>query len=62
MSIEAFSLSVPTEQRARFLERARCVAERARARQAADVELELALRVLSVLYGAASAGKCGRDS
>jgi len=61
VSIEALSPSVPTEQRARFLERAQLIAERARARRASELELELALRVLSVLHGAGSAGACGKQ-
>jgi len=62
VSIEAFSLSVPSEHRARFLERALLVTERARARRASLVELELSLRVLSVLCGAASIGARGRHA
>ena len=62
MSIEEVSLAVPTEQRARFLHRARLVAERARVRRASGEELELSLLVLSVLCGAASSGACGSDS
>jgi len=62
VSIEAFSLTVPAERRARFLERAALVAERARARRASELELELSLRVLSVLCGAASPGERGQHS
>ncbi|HKO53442.1 MAG TPA: hypothetical protein VJV79_37290 [Polyangiaceae bacterium] len=62
MSIEALSLAVPAERRARFLSRALVVAERARACQSSAVELELALRVLSVLCGAVSSGAHGSDS
>jgi len=62
VSIEAFSLAVPADRCARFLARAELVAERARARQSSDVELELALRVLSVLCGAPSPDACGTDS
>jgi hypothetical protein len=62
VSIEEVSLTVPVEQRARFLDRAQLVAERARVRRAAAEELELSLLVLSVLYGAASSGACGSDS
>ena len=62
MSIESFSLAVPAEQRTGFLDRARVMAERARASGASDVELELALRVLSVLCGAGSSYTRGRDS
>jgi hypothetical protein len=62
VSIEAFSLAVPAENRARFLDRARLLAERARARRTSNVELELALRVLSVLCGAASSAARGIDS
>jgi len=62
VSIEALSLAVPAEQRAHFLERAQKVAERARARRVSSVELELSLRVLSVLCGAASSSARGSDS
>ena len=62
MSLETFSLAVPAERRAHFLARARLVAERARVCQSSDVELELALRVLSVLCGAASSAARGIDS
>ena len=62
MPVESFSLAVPAEQRARFLDRARVIAERARVSGSSDLELELALRVLSVLYGAATLGARGGDS
>jgi len=62
VSIEAFSLAVPAEHRARFVERAKRVAEQARVRRSSQVELELALRVLSVLCGAGAGGGLGRDS
>ncbi len=61
MSIEEASQAVPAEQRMSFLGRARRVAARARACQASEAELELALRVLSVLCGAASSGARGRQ-
>jgi len=54
VSIAEVSLAVPVEQRARFLDRARLVAERADACRASELELELSLRVLAVLCGAAS--------
>jgi hypothetical protein len=59
VSIEAFSLTVPAEHRAGFLERARLLAERAHARRSSQLEFELSLRVLTVLCGAASPR--GRD-
>jgi hypothetical protein len=62
VSIEEVSLTVPVEHRARFLGRAQVVAERARARGASPLELELSLRVLSVLHGAASSGVHGSAS
>ena len=62
VSIEEASLAVPVEQRVRFLARAALVAERARARRASPLELSLSLRVLSVLYGAASSVAHGSDS
>ncbi|HEY0465293.1 MAG TPA: hypothetical protein VGC79_13860 [Polyangiaceae bacterium] len=62
MSIEDFSLAVPAEHRARFLGRARLVAERARACRSSELELELALRVLSVLCGAARSVARGSES
>jgi hypothetical protein len=62
VSIEAISLTVPVEHRARFLGRARLVAERARAGRSSELELELSLRVLSVLCGALSSGERGNDS
>ncbi|HET7538688.1 MAG TPA: hypothetical protein VFK05_02415 [Polyangiaceae bacterium] len=62
VSPEEVSRAVPAEQRARFLGRARLLAERARARCASPVELELALRVLSVLCGATPPSARGSDS
>jgi len=62
VSIEEASWAVPAEQRALFLVRAEQVAERARARRTSDLELELALRVLSVLYGAGTSGAHSRES
>jgi hypothetical protein len=61
-SLEEVSLSVPAEQRARFLGRARQLTERARASQASPLELELSLCVLSVLCGATTPGARGSDS
>jgi len=57
VSIEEVSLTVPLEQRELFRGRARLSAERARAALASELELELALRVLSVLCGAARGAK-----
>jgi hypothetical protein len=57
VSIQAFSLTVPAEQRADFLERARLVAERALEGRSSELELELSLSVLSVLCGAACTGQ-----
>jgi hypothetical protein len=62
VSIEEVSLSVPVEQRARFLDSARLLAERAHARRASELEWELSLRVLSVLHGAAQSGGRGSES
>jgi hypothetical protein len=59
VSIEEVSRAVPVEQLPHFLDSARLVVERARAHHASELELELSLRVLSVLHGAAQAG--GRD-
>ncbi|MEI9936740.1 MAG: hypothetical protein WDO69_05905 [Pseudomonadota bacterium] len=53
---------MPAERRARFLERATLVAERARACQSSEVELELTLRVLSVLCGAGASDARGGKS
>jgi hypothetical protein len=61
VSIELAALAVPAEQRARFLESARRIAERAEACRCSQVELQLALRVLSVLFGAGAAGARGTD-
>ena len=44
------SPSVPTEQRARFLERAQLIAERARARRASELELETPGLRLAVVH------------
>jgi len=57
VSIEEVALTVPIEQRERFLGRARRIAERASATGASGLELELSLRVLSVLCGAAASAK-----
>jgi len=62
VSIEEASQAVPAEQRALFIARAEQVAERARARRSSEVELELALRALSVLHGAGRPGARGRES
>jgi hypothetical protein len=62
VSIEEASLAVPMERRACFVERALLVCERARACRASDEELELSLRVLSVLCGAASSGARASES
>ena len=62
MSIQEVSLAVPVEQRARFLDSARLVAERARARHASELELQLSLRVLSVLHGAGASNGRGSAS
>jgi len=61
VSIEELSLSVPVEQRAHFMSRARFAAQRAREKRASELELELSLRVLSVLHGAASLAARGRE-
>jgi hypothetical protein len=61
-SLEEVSLSLPAEQRARFLGRARQLTERARASGASPLELELSLRVLSVLCGASTPSARGSDS
>jgi len=60
VSIEEVSLTVPEAQRERFLGRARLVSERAGVARATALEVELSLRVLAVLCGAASNAK--RDS
>jgi len=62
VSIEEASRVVPAEHRARFLDRAQLVYERARASGSSELELALALRVLSVLCGAAATVAHGRDS
>jgi hypothetical protein len=62
VSIEQISLAVPVEQRARFLSSARLVVERARVGRTSELELELSLRVLSVLHGAAESVGHGSES
>ncbi|HYQ03115.1 MAG TPA: hypothetical protein VER96_30790 [Polyangiaceae bacterium] len=61
MSIEELSLSVPVQQRAQFICRAELAAQRAREKRASELELELSLRVLSVLHGAAALAARGRE-
>jgi hypothetical protein len=62
VSIEEASLAVPVEQRARFLDSARRVAERARAQRVSELEWQISLRVLSVLHGAAKSDERGCES